>query len=324
MDIISKLKESNLLGRGGASFPTGLKWEAVKNEKAEKKYIICNGSEGEPGVFKDKHILENYPEEVVNGIKIALQEIDNSSAYIYLNKDYFQEFKDKLEKLIEDSKITVFEKYGGYLAGEETTVCNVIEGKEPESRFKPPYPFQIGLFGFPTLINNIETFYYVSRISKNEYKNTRFYSISGDVTKRGVFEFPLDLSLEQVLRQSNNYPDFDFFVQVGGGASGEILLPDELNQPLKGVGAIIVYDKSKTDLFELMKYWAEFFNKENCDRCTPCREGAFRLLEMAKTGKIDREKLDEILLVLGETSFCPLGRSMVAPFKSLIFKLILK
>jgi NADH:ubiquinone oxidoreductase subunit F (NADH-binding) len=162
-NIIAKLEKSGLLGRGGAEFPTGTKWKLVKQAKAPKKYIVCNGSEGEPNVFKDDFILKNYPEQVVAGVKLALGAIGKSQAFIYLNKHYYPKYKNKLEKLIGKAPITVFKKYGGYLAGEETVVCEVLEGKRAEPRVKPPYPGQVGYLGAPTLINNVETFYYVAQ-----------------------------------------------------------------------------------------------------------------------------------------------------------------
>ena len=163
MKIISEIKRHNLLGRSGAAFPTALKWELVSKAKAKEKYIICNGSEGDPGAFKDGFILENYPQEVIAGIKIALEAIDNSSAYLYLRKDYYKKF-DK--KLIKGLDIKLFKKTGGYLAGEETSVCAAIEGERPEPRIKPPFPSESGLWGCPTLINNVETFYCVAKIAQ--------------------------------------------------------------------------------------------------------------------------------------------------------------
>ncbi|MFH1894685.1 MAG: NADH-ubiquinone oxidoreductase-F iron-sulfur binding region domain-containing protein [Patescibacteria group bacterium] len=320
-DIISKLKKQNLLGRGGAGFPAWQKWHMVKKANASKKYIICNGSEGEPGVFKDGYILENYPETVVEGLKIALKTIDNSSAYICLRKDYYQKFKVKLEKLIKGFPIVIFQKTGGYLAGEETTIINAIEGKKRlEPRIKPPLPSQAGLFGCPTLINNVETFYYVSKIAENEYKKTRFYSISGEVKNKGVYEMPENYPISEVLKKTNNYPDFDFFAQVGGGASGEILLKKELGRSACGAGAIIIFDKKKTNPVSLMKKWADFFAKENCDKCAPCREGAFRIQEILKSKNIDKKLLDDLMFVLKETSFCALGAAIPVPFESFLKK----
>lgn len=323
VNIIPKLKKAELLGRGGAGFPTWQKWQMVKKTKSDKRYIVCNGSEGEMGAFKDKYILENYPVDVVDGIKIALETFKKSSAYIYLKSDYYEKFKNKLKKIIGDLPITIFEKAGNYICGEETTLLNVIEGKIKEPRIKPPFPTEAGLFGRPTLINNVETFYYVSKISSNSYNGTRFYSISGDVKKKAVYELPIKWTVEKILKETGNFPDTpDFFVQSGGGACGEILLPNELNRPVCGVGVIIVYDKQKTDLMELMKKWADFFIYGNCDKCTPCREGVYRIREMINENKIDKKILSDIFSVLSETSLCPLGRSVVNPFKGLADKLL--
>lgn len=322
MSIISKLKKHNILGRSGSGFPVGLKWEIVKQAKANKKYIVVNGAEGEPNVFKDKYILENYPEEIIQGIKIALETIDNSSAYIYLRKDYYKKFSKDLKKLIKGLPIELFEKTGGYLAGEETVVCQAIEGGKLEPRIKPPFPSQEGLWGCPTLINNVETFYCVSKIAKNEYKNNKFYSISHDIKHKGVYELPEDSTIKQILKQTNNLPDFDFFVQAGGGASGEFLLSKELNRQVKGIGSIIVYNRDTTNAFFLMKKLVEFFHKENCDKCVPCREGIYRINEMFERKQIDKKTLKDLFFVLEETSFCPFGKGAVNSLMSLYSKLL--
>ena len=319
-EIIHQLKEKELLGRSGSCFPTGLKWEIVKGAWAEKKYIVCNGSEGEPGVFKDGFLLENYLHEVINGVKVGLDTIDNSSAFVYLRKDYYKRFKKKIEELRENYPITVFEKKGGYLAGEETSLCQAIEGKRPEPRIKPPFPTESGLWGYPTLVNNLETFYHVSKISKNEYQATRFYSLSGEVKKKGVWEMPEESTVREVLEESGNYPDFDFFVQSGGGAMGEILLPGELDTGVIGPGGIIVYNSKKTKPGYLLNKWVNFFLEENCDKCVPCREGMYRIAEALKKEKIDKKLIEELIFNLKEASFCALGKCSAVPFETLINK----
>jgi len=223
--------------------------------------------------------------------------------------------------LTKGKPVVFFKKTAGYLAGEETSVCEVIEGQRPEPRIKPPFPVQTGLWGYPTLINNVETFYYVAKIAKNQYKNTRFYSISGEVKNKGVYELPVNWPIEKILKETKNYPDFDFFLQAGGGASGEILLPQELKQSVFGQGAIIVFNRKKTDPLSLMKKWVDFFLQENCDKCVPCREGVYRLAEMLEKGKIDKKLLADLTFVLKETSFCGLGKIVMTPFNSLINKL---
>ncbi|MFH1643184.1 MAG: NADH-ubiquinone oxidoreductase-F iron-sulfur binding region domain-containing protein [Patescibacteria group bacterium] len=315
-DIISQLKKSQLSGRSGSDFPTGLKWEMVKKTKAKRKYIVCNGAEGEPGVYKDYFILKNYPEEVVDGIKIALATIDNSSAFLYLKKDYFDKFENKLKRLIGDSYIMLIKKRGGYLGGEETSVCEVIEGKRAEPRIKPPHVSEKGVFNFPTLINNVETFYYVSKIVHGKYDKTRFYTISGKVKNPGVFQLPIHWSIKKILQETKNYPKFNFFVKVGGKMTGEILLFKELNSPANGAGAIIVY-RATIKPAKLMEELSEFFMNENCDKCVPCREGIYRINEMFRKKKLNKKLLDDIIFVLEKTSRCSLGRGAAFSFESI-------
>ena len=322
-NIIQKIKNDGLAGCGGAGFPVWKKWEAAKRAKNDVKYIVCNGSEGEPLVQKDKFILEKYPAEVINGIKIALETITHSQAYIYLNKLYFQQFKEKLTNLIGNAPIKLFEKPDGYLAGEETTLLNVIEGKKAEPRTKPPYPTESGLWGKPTLINNVETFYWISKIAKGEYQNKRFYCISGQAPNKGVYELPENYTIEQILKETKNYPfpSTNYFYQVGGGASGEILLANELEKPIHGIGSIIIFNKASTNPLSLMKGWAEFFIKNNCDQCAPCREGIYRINEMLIKNILDRSTLNNILAVLEKTSLCPFGRMAAVPFKTAMERL---
>lgn len=319
---ISKLKAANLKGRGGADFPTYLKWQMFADQKADKKYIVANGSEGEPNVLKDGYILQKNPSQLIEGLKIALETFPGSEAFLYLRHDYYKKHKNNLEKIIGDLPITVFKEKGGYLSGEETVVCQEIEKKIARPRSKPPYPVQVGIDGKPTLINNIETIYYVPEIAKGTYKHSRLYSITGKVKNKGVFELPVDMSIKEILKQTNNFPKFDYFVQVGGGASGDVLLDSETDQLVVGSGAIIVYDKTNTDPWVLMRGWIDFFMKENCDKCTPCREGTYRILEMIKERKFDKEVLEDLFFVLENTSFCALGKSVPLPFRSAIKKLL--
>ncbi|MEA2088577.1 MAG: NADH-ubiquinone oxidoreductase-F iron-sulfur binding region domain-containing protein [Patescibacteria group bacterium] len=317
MDIITRIRKANFLGRGGANFSTAKKWEMFKNEKMDKKYIICNASEGEPDVFKDEYLIANFPEEIINGIKIALDFFSNSQAYIYLRKDLYLKFGLKLKKIIKKEKIKLFKETGGYLCGEETTLISSMEHQRREPKIKPPYPLQKGLKGKPTLINNVETFYYISKIAKQEYKKTRFYCISKDAKKQGVFELPIDWSVKKILQKTKNYPEYDFFVQVGGGACGKIVFGKELNKSVCGTGAIIVYNV-KQDLIKLMQKWVNFYINENCGKCVPCREGFYRIREILNSKKIDWKLLKDILEVMKETSLCGLGTSAPTAFLSLM------
>lgn len=322
MKIIKEIEKYNILGRSGCCFPTAVKWAAVKREKASPKYIICNGSEGEPGNKKDGYILRHYPEYAVEGVKQALKTINNSLAFIYLRKDYYRKFKRKLKKLSKGYPITVFKKRGGYLAGEETVICEIMEGRKGEPRIRPPFPAQAGLQGCPTLVNNLETFYCVGKIAKKEYENERFYTLLGDIKNKGVFKLNKEDTIKEILKKTDNYPAFDFFVQAGGGAMGEILLPKELNKKINGIGSLIIFNKKRTDPFKLMKNWASFFLAENCDKCTPCREGMYRINEIISSKKLDKKSLQDIFFVMQKTSFCPLGRNAYRPFETLIKKII--
>ena len=324
-NIISKIKKSGLTGRSGSGFPTWIKWESVLKYKSKKKYIVCNASEGEIRVYKDRYLLENHAEDVVDGIKIALKTIKNSEAYIYLKEDYYNKFSKKLTKLIGSSKITLFKKSRThkYIAGEESSLCEAIEGKLPEPRIKPPYVSEKGIFDMPTLVNNVETFYSVSQIVKNKYNKTRFYSIEGDINNPGVYEFSEDTNIIDILEKTNNKPDFDYFVKVGGGACGRILLEKELKQSICGSGSILVFNLNKCNLIDLAKEWIEFFDRGNCNKCVPCREGVYRLKESLKENKIDKDLFDDLFFVLENTSFCALGNMVPVPFKDLINKLLI-
>jgi len=323
MDLIKEFSRHNILGRSGSGFPTAAKWQAVKNQKSDKKYVICNGSEGEPGCRKDEYILKKYPEAVVDGIKCALAFIGkDSEGFIYLKKKYYWRYVWNLKSLCKGFPISVFKERGGYLAGEETCACESIEGKMPFPRQRPPFVCEKGLWGKPTLVNNVETFYCAGKISKGEYRNEGFYAISGKARKRGVFQLPQNLAIKEILEKTGNYPKFDFFVQAGGGASGEILLPKELDKQIEGVGSIVIFNRKKTNPIKLMQKWTKFFLKENCDKCVPCREGMIRVYEMAKSGKMDKKLLTDILFSMEETSFCPLGKSAPRPFKTLLEKIV--
>ncbi len=328
--IIQKLRDTELTGRGGASFPTWKKWEMVANKKSEKKYVICNCAEGDPNTKKDGYLLEHYPQNIVEGVKLAINTLEASKAYIYLRPDYYERFSPILKKLSTNAPIEMFKKPCGYLCGEETVLLNAIEKNfDPEQevekllepRLKPPYPPEAGLFGYPTLINNCETFYHIANIAKDKYKNSRFFTVCGECSSPGVYELPEDYTIRQILKETKNLPEFDFFVQAGAGICGEILLPEELNKQPGCLGSIKVFNRGETDLYDLLNKWANFFMAENCDKCTPCREGVYRIAEIVQKNRLDKKRLEEIFFVMEETSFCALGSAAVTPFRTLIQKL---
>jgi len=325
MSIIQKIQKYDLRGRGGAEFPVAIKWQGTLKAHQQKPhkptYVVCNASEGEPNVTKDMYILRHFTDEVIDGMQIAMDCLDAKKGYIFIKKKNYKLLKEKLIKVIGDRQIFIFSSDGGYLCGEETTLLQTIEGERREPRLKPPFPTEVGLYGCPTLVNNVETFYDVAKIQKDEYKNTRFYSISGEVKNLGVYELSATMTMGEILSTTGNDPKFKFFVQVGGGASGEIFTADELNVPLHGAGSIIVYNQKKTKPIKLMKQWIKFFHAENCGQCAPCREGLYRLDELLKKKEIDWSMVRAILHTMKDTSLCPLGKSVFYPMISLLEKI---
>lgn len=328
MDILTKIKQANLVGRGGASFPTALKWEAVKQADSLAKYVVINAAEGEPGVKKDGYILEHQADRVIDGARLAVEYLGATRCYLFINPKYYEAYRPRIMKAVKAAKLE--KKFGffvkphqaGYIGGEETAILNALEGKKIEPRLKPPFPTINGLWDEPTLINNVETLYNVSLVDKGEFHNERFYTINGPVKKKGVYAFPADWTIEKVLRQSGNYPDFPFFVQVGGDASGDVLNQKQLKVPASGAASITVYDLKKHDSAKLLRYWLKFFQAESCGQCTPCREGTYRLNRILEKKKVDWKMFQAILTDLSETSFCALGASVPVPVWS-YFKNIL-
>ena len=322
IDILKKIKQANLIGRGGASFPAAIKWDAVKKAKGQIKYIVVNAAEGEPGIKKDGFILANYPEVVLTGVKEALNFLNAKQIYFYINHDYFKKYSANLKKIAKklgiDKQLEFFIKPKGatYIAGEESAILNLIEGKKMEPRLRPPLPVEHGLFGAPTLINNVETFYNVGLVAKNEFYDLRFYTISGAVKNPGVYYYPAKWTIKMILDESNNYPHSPFFAQVGGEMSGEILNDRQLDRQVAGSGGIMVYDLARAKHEELLLKWFNFYTDNSCGQCVPCREGTYRLLEMVKAGKLDLADFAEIIKDLEESSFCALGSSLPIPVNS--------
>ncbi len=335
--IIRKIAKANLIGRGCNNFPVAKKWLAVRQAQGKEKYVIANVSESEPGVFKDRYILERWPEKVVAGIKIALETIGAKKGFIYLNPEYYEQFYDYLQAIVEGEKVNIelYQKpLPDYIGGEETAVLNSMAGQRVEPKLKPPYPTRQGFFNCPTLINNCETFYAVSLINDGEYKNTRFYCLSGaDVggeikydspvtgkTKGEVKELPIGLTIKQVLEKFGHKPSAKYFYQVGGGAAGECLNHKQLNRAFDSLASIVIYE-TQTPEKEVVMNWLDFFSRESCGQCVPCREGVFRLREILEKHYLTNERFDQLLVddlinVLTKTSFCPLGRVAPAALES--------
>ena len=320
--IIDKIEAAKLVGRGGAGFSVASKWRMVATATGEKKYVVCNCSEGEPGVKKDGYIIEHYAQQIINGMYLAIQFLGAEKGIFYLNEAYYKQYKNILEQAITASgaKIELFVKNheAGYVGGEETTVLNVIEGNRAEPRLRPPYPPTSGLWGCPTLVNNVETFYNVSLVNSGEYKNERFYTVIGDTLHEGVYQLPANLTVEQVLKQTENWPKYEFFVQVGGDGAGEVWSQKQLKQLATGSGSIHVYSLSKYKPIDLMLGWANFFKAESCGQCVPCREGTYRLVEALHEDKPNWPLIADVLFSLSESSFCGLGVAASIPIRTYV------
>ncbi|MFA5155172.1 MAG: NADH-ubiquinone oxidoreductase-F iron-sulfur binding region domain-containing protein [Patescibacteria group bacterium] len=330
VNILAKIADAGLVGRGGASYPTAAKWSAVKAALKGRKqgYIILNGAEGEPGVKKDGFIIRHYPAEVIEGLDLADRFLGPDKikrVYLFLNQAYFKNYASGLRQVLARQKYRTLRPKTEffikperltYISGEESALLNLIEGKKVEPRIRPPYPTEYGLYGRPTLVNNTETFYNVALAVSGRYEEKRFYTVSGAVKHPGVYQLSVHATIAEVLKHTNNWPIFPFFVQAGGEASGEILNEQQLDQPVEGAGSIMVYDKKRTNKHKLIKYWLKFYHEQSCGQCTACREGSSRLLELIDAHPFDHELFWEIVGALEESSFCALGSSLPVPLKS--------
>ena len=354
--LIEEIKNSGLKGRGGAGFPTGVKWELGAKEKAEKKYMICNADEGEPGTFKDRYLLEYAPFKVLEGIVIAAYAVEASEGFIYIRGEYansiaiFQEVIDQgrenniLGNKILDSECSfdlgLIKGAGAYVCGDETSLLNSIEGERGQSRIKPPYPVQKGLFGFPTVVNNVETLATAAEIAKegsskytklgtSDSRGTKLVSLSGDVNEPGVYEIEFgEYTIEEIVTQFGggvkNGGNIKFVIP--GGISTSILPPDKLDtfytyEDLEkagsslGSGAMIVVSDTH-DTVDLLSNVAKFYMDETCGTCFPCREGnrqIYHLIEQAKKNNGFSRRDMEIITDVGKTislaARCGLGQS---------------
>ena len=359
---IQRLSAAGLRGMGGAGFPTGRKWEMVRNEPATPKYVICNADESEPGTFKDRVILEELPHLVIEGMVLAGLTIGAESGIVFLRHEYGRE-QQALEAALTDARergilgddaagsgkrfeIEIFVSPGGYILGEETALLEALEDKRGEPRNKPPYPGQQGLWGQPTLINNVETYALATSIvhhgvdwweaqAGDGFTGLKFVSISGDVTNPGVYEIPIGMSVNQLIAIAGGLTDgCTLQAFLPGGASSNFLPADKADTPLDfdamkaagsmlGTGAVIIIS-DRHDLFELATNIVRFFRNESCGKCVPCRIGSQRaveLLERVSEGSGDASQLS-VLPELGETleqtSICGLGQVALNPILSMM------
>jgi NADH:ubiquinone oxidoreductase subunit F (NADH-binding) len=334
--VIEMVKASKLKGRGGAGFPCGHKWEAARRAEGDEKFLICNADEGEMGTFKDKYILSNDPFTLIEAIAIACYAIGAKRAHIYL-RDEYQHLLGRLLHAIEETEkrglmreleIEVSVGAGAYVCGEETALMNSIEGKRGEVRYKPPFPSQIGLWGKPTVINNVETLMNIPQIILNgvgwfngigtaQSKGTKVFSVSGDVANPGVFEIELGSLLSELVLDLSGAQNVKM-VQVGG-AAGRIIPHWKMDVPLSfetvlGSGAVMVYNESR-DVIDIAYRTMKFFAEESCGKCVPCREGTTvmeEILERLSKGlgeEDDISVLESLSETMISTSLCGLGQT---------------
>ena len=338
--VIDEVKASGLRGRGGAGFPCGLKWEFASKAEGDEKYVICNADEGEVGTFKDRYILENDPFSLIEGIAIAGYATGAKKAFIYLRAEYHF-LLDLLQNAIAQSKkkgflrhldIEVREGAGAYVCGEESALMDSIEGKRGEVRYRPPFPPTSGLWGKPTIINNVETLTNIPRIilsgaewfgkmGTEKSKGTKVFSVSGDVAKPGVYELELGSPLRELVEGLAKAERVKA-VQIGG-ATGRIIPYAMIATPLSfesvlGAGAITVFDESR-DIVDIISKTMEFLAEESCGKCAPCREGTEVMAEtMERLARGEGSKKDiKVLEELAETmmlcSLCGLGQAAPIP-----------
>jgi NADH-quinone oxidoreductase subunit F len=347
--VIREVSDSRLLGRGGAAFPTGRKWEAVAQQPAQPHYLVCNADESEPGTFKDRILMEGDPFALVEAMTIAAYATGCAHGYVYVRAEY-PVAHARLENafalarshglLGDDVMGTGFSfdielriGAGAYVCGEETALFQSIEGYRGEPRNKPPFPVEVGLFGKPTVVNNVETLFNVldvvsgtgkvyAEIGTPDSTGTRLFCVSGHVETPGLYEVPFGTNLRDLLERAGARPPKAVLL---GGAAGSFLRPDQLDLPLTfedaravdatlGSGVVIVYDES-ADLVAAVLRIAEFFRDESCGQCVPCRVGTVRQeealhrLAAGTTNGNELEVLADLTEVMRDASICGLGQT---------------
>jgi len=360
-EIIEEIKKSGLRGRGGAGFPTGVKWEFTRNAPGDVKYVICNADEGDPGAFMDRSVLEGDPHAVLEGMMIAARAIGANKGFIYCRAEYplalkrldiaisqAREYGLLGEDILQsgfDFDIEIYQGAGAFVCGEETALMGSIEGKRGNPRPRPPYPAQKGLWGRPTVINNVETLANVPKIILNggdwfsgigteKSKGTKVFALTGDVNNIGLVEVPMGTTLRTIIFDiGGGIPKKREFkaVQLGGPSGG--CIPEKyLDTPvdyesiieagaIMGSGGMIVMD-DRTCMVDMARFFLRFIQDESCGKCTPCREGTRRMLEVldriveGKGEPGDIELLEELSAMIKDTALCGLGQTGPNPVLS--------
>jgi NADH-quinone oxidoreductase subunit F len=351
--VLKEVAESRLLGRGGAAFPTGVKWEAVAKQPAHPHYLVCNADESEPGTFKDRVLMEQDPFALVESMAIAALATGSSKGFIYVRAEYPLAHR-RLENAIELARsreyldgfdIELRIGAGAYVCGEETALFQSIEGFRGEPRNKPPFPVEVGLFGLPTAVNNVETLFNVldvvtdggsafSAVGTEQSTGTRLFCVTGAVERPGLYELPFGATLRSLLELAGASPPKAVLL---GGAAGAFVGPDKLDLPLTyedtraadvtlGSGVVIVYDEN-ADLVAPLLRIAEFFRDESCGQCVPCRVGTVRqeeALHRLAAGRPQEDELQtlaELAQVMRDASICGLGQTAANAVASAIANL---
>ncbi|MFP4571596.1 MAG: NADH-quinone oxidoreductase subunit NuoF [Desulfobacterales bacterium] len=360
-EIIEEIKTSGLRGRGGAGFPAGLKWSFAAKAEGDIKYVLCNADEGDPGAFMDRSILEADPHAVIEGLVIAAKAIGASQGYIYCRTEYplaIRRLGMAIDKAKEygllgkdilgsgfDFDLDIYQGAGAFVCGEETALMRSIEGKRGMPRPRPPFPANKGLWDRPTVLNNVETLANVGQIILNggqwyasvgteSSKGTKVFAISGDVNNIGLVEVPMGITLRRMIFDiAGGIPKKRKFKAVQlGGPSGGCVPEKHLDTPvdyeeiakvgaIMGSGGVIVMDE-KTCMVDMARFFMDFIQEESCGKCTPCREGTRRILEIldkicnGEGEPADLDILEELSAVIKTSSLCGLGQTAPNPILS--------
>jgi NADH-quinone oxidoreductase subunit F len=349
--VIDEVSASRLLGRGGAAFPTGVKWRAVRDQPETTRYVVCNADESEPGTFKDRVLMESDPFALVESLAIAGFAVGAQKGYVYIRAEYplaherVQNAIDASARYLEGFELELRIGAGAYVCGEETALFQSIEGKRGEPRNKPPFPVEVGLFGKPTAVNNVETLFNVLEILRvggaafaetgtPGSAGTRLFCVSGCVERPGLYELPFGATLRELLELAGA-PSVKAVLL--GGAAGAFVGPHQLDLRLThedtreagvtlGSGVVIVYDED-ADLVGALLRIAEFFRDESCGQCVPCRVGTVRQEEALKRLAAGRahagelQTLAELAQVMRDASICGLGQTAANAVASAITNL---